>query len=70
MFYQKYSKPVGLFSSICLLFMTTPAPYLLIVALIIQILMGWSFITCLLTGTFFSIIYIYWGGFPQCGQNQ
>ena len=63
MFYQKYSKPVGLISSICLLFMTTPAPYLLIVALIIQILMGWSFITCLLTGTFFSIIYIYWGGF-------
>jgi SSS family solute:Na+ symporter len=63
MFYQKYNKTVGLVSGICLMFMTTPAPYLLIVALIIQILMGWSFITCLLTGTFFSIIYIYWGGF-------
>jgi SSS family solute:Na+ symporter len=63
MFYQKYNKSVGLFSSICLLFMTTPAPYILIVALIIQIILGWSFLACLLAGTFFSIIYIYWGGF-------
>jgi SSS family solute:Na+ symporter len=63
MFYQKYSKSVGLFSSLCLLFMTTPAPYILIVALIIQIILGWSFFISLLVGTFFSMIYIYWGGF-------
>ncbi len=63
MFYQNYGKSVGFFSSICLLFMTTPAPYILIVALILQIIFGWSFFICVLTGTFFSIIYIYWGGF-------
>jgi len=63
MLYLKYNKPVGLFGSICLLFMTTPAPYILIVALIIQIILGWSFFVCLLAGTFFSMIYIYWGGF-------
>jgi SSS family solute:Na+ symporter len=63
MFYQKYGKSAGLFGSICLLFMTTPAPYILIVALIIQIILGWSFFVCILAGTFFSIIYINWGGF-------
>jgi len=63
MLYQKYGRTVGLFGSICLLFMTTPAPYILIVALILQIISGWSFFICVLAGTFCSVIYIYWGGF-------
>jgi SSS family solute:Na+ symporter len=70
MLYRQYGRAAGLCGSICLLFMTTPAPYILIVALLMQIVFGWSFLVCILLGTFFSVIYIYWGGFRSVVRNN
>jgi len=62
-FYDRYGQKVGVLSSIFLLFMTTPAPYILMVALLLQILFGWTFWICLIIGTIVSTIYVFFGGF-------
>jgi SSS family solute:Na+ symporter len=69
-FYTKYNKPVGVLSSIFLLFMTTPAPYILMVAILLQIIFGWSFIFSLVIGTLFSTVYVYLGGFRSVVQTD
>jgi SSS family solute:Na+ symporter len=63
MFYKRYGKKVGVLSSIFLLFMTTPAPYVLMVAVLIQAITGLSFLLSLLLGTLASVIYVFMGGF-------
>jgi SSS family solute:Na+ symporter len=62
-FYNEHGRSVGILGSIFLLFMTTPAPYILMVALLLQIILGWSFIICLIVGTTVSTIYVFFGGF-------
>ncbi len=70
MFYTHHSKAVGILGSVFLLFMTTPAPYILMVALLLQIILGWSFISCLLLGTIISTCYVYFGGFRSVVQTD
>ena len=62
-FYDRYGKKVGLLSSIFLLFMTSPAPYILMLAFLLQLMFNISFIISLIVGTTFSIIYVFFGGF-------
>jgi len=63
MLYRAYGKPSGFLGSIFLLFMTTPAPYILTLAVLIQSLLGIDLLSSVLAGTVFSIIYVYKGGF-------
>jgi SSS family solute:Na+ symporter len=69
-FYTRYDRSVGIVGSIFLLFMTTPAPYILMVALLLQLLLGWSFIASLLVGTTVSTLYVFWGGFRSVVQTD
>jgi len=62
-FYTRYGKAVGVFASIFLLFMTSPAPYILMVAFLIQVIFNFSLLLSLVIGTAFSTIYVYYGGF-------
>jgi SSS family solute:Na+ symporter len=50
--------------------MTTPAPYILMVAFMLQLLLGWSFILSLLIGTIISTCYVYFGGFRSVVQTD
>jgi SSS family solute:Na+ symporter len=70
MFYQKHNRAVGILGSIFLLFMTSPAPYILMIALLLRLLLGWSFLVCLLFGALASTCYIYFGGFRSVVQTD
>ena len=69
-FYKEHGRHVGFLGSIFLVFMTSPAPYILMVALLFQIILGWSFIISLIIGTIFSTLYVYWGGFRSVVQTD
>jgi SSS family solute:Na+ symporter len=69
-FYNQHGRSVGILGSIFLLFMTTPAPYILMTALLLQLILGYSFISSLLIGTLFSTLYVFWGGFRSVVQTD
>jgi solute:Na+ symporter, SSS family len=62
-FYARYGKSVGLLSSVFLLFMTSPAPYILMLAFLLQLMFNLSLIFSLIIGTSLSIVYVFFGGF-------
>ena len=62
-FYDRYGKKVGLLSSIFLLFMTSPAPYILMLAFLLQLIFNFSLFFSLIAGTTLSIMYVFFGGF-------
>lgn len=70
MLYQSYSKPVGAIGSLFLLFMTSPAPYILMLAVLIQYIFKISFIISILAGAIFSMSYVFWGGFRSVVQTD
>lgn len=61
--YQRYSRKSGLIGSLFLMIITSPAPYILMLGVLLQELAGLPFIASVLIGTLFSMIYIWWGGF-------
>ncbi|MFC2088686.1 sodium:solute symporter [Calditrichota bacterium] len=63
LFYNRYGKKVGLLSSVFLLFMTSPAPYILMLSVLLQLIFNFSLFTSLLLGTTVSTIYVFFGGF-------
>ncbi len=63
MFYRNYNRPVGLLGSIFIFIMISPAPYILMLAVLLKIFLNVSFIWSLIIGTLFSIVYVYNGGF-------
>ena len=62
-FYHNYGKKVGLLSSLFLLLMTSPAPYILMLSLLLQLIFDLSLVMSLIIGTTASIIYVFFGGF-------
>ncbi|MCK4560993.1 MAG: sodium:solute symporter family protein [Calditrichia bacterium] len=69
-FYNRHGRSVGILGSIFLLFMTTPAPYILMIALLLQIIFSWSFIFSLIVGTAVSTLYVFFGGFRSVVQTD
>jgi len=70
MLYNSYNKPVGLLGSLFLLIMTSPAPYILMLAVLIQQVFQLSFESSVLLGAFFSVFYVFWGGFRSVVQTD
>ncbi len=70
MLYNTYNRPAGILGSLFLVIMTSPAPYILMVAALLQHLFHLSFIVSTVAGTLFSIIYVYWGGFRSVVQTD
>jgi len=70
MLYRTYNKPVGLMGSFFLLIMTSPAPYILMLAILLQQIFGLGFWPGVLIGTLFSMGYVYSGGFRSVVQTD
>ncbi|MGD9899059.1 MAG: sodium:solute symporter [Calditrichaceae bacterium] len=70
MLYNTYNRPAGILGSLFLVIMTSPAPYILMVATLLQHLFHLSFLVSTVAGTLFSIIYVYWGGFRSVVQTD
>ena len=68
--YTHYGRKAGVTGSVFLLFMTSPAPYILMIALLLQVIFGWSVLFSLIIGTLFSTVYVYLGGFRSVTQTD
>lgn len=61
--YQNYGKSAALMGSVFILFITSPAPYILITGVLISYMLGFSFTISILLATLVSVIYVFKGGF-------
>jgi len=61
--YEFYDRKTGLVGSLFTFLMISPAPYILMLAVLINLLFGWSMVLSVIAGTLFSIVYVYFGGF-------
>lgn len=60
-----YGRPAALAGAVVVQFINSPAPYILMLAVLLQLLFGWGFFPALLVGTFFSTAYSLRGGLPS-----
>lgn len=61
--YRNYGKKTGFIGSVYILFITSPAPYILTCGVILGYVFGVSLVPATLGSAFFSIIYVAVGGF-------
>ncbi|MBN1449112.1 MAG: sodium:solute symporter family protein [Bacteroidetes bacterium] len=61
--YARYDRKTGLLGSVLVFFNSSPAPYILMLAVLLQVVTGWPLFPSLLIGTAVSVIYVYAGGF-------
>lgn len=61
--FHSYDRKTGLLGSILVFFNSSPAPYLLMMAVLLQVVTGWRFEFCLVVGAFISMAYVHAGGF-------
>lgn len=62
-FYANYGRSGGYLGTVFTFFMTLPAPYILMVGLLVHFISGWSLWICIILGAGFSMIYVLSGGF-------
>jgi solute:Na+ symporter, SSS family len=61
--YRNYGPTAGKIGAVWTLFMVLPAPYVLMVGILMMAVTGWSLWLCVTLGTGFSMIYVLSGGF-------
>ena len=62
-FHNQYGEASGITAALIITFLASPAPYVLSLGILLQFLFGIELTFALLLSTFFSIIYIWHGGF-------
>lgn len=62
-FYSLYGQAPGILSSVYVMILSSPAPYILSLGMILRLLFGLSILPALILATLLSLIYIYHGGF-------
>ena len=60
---EAYGKPAAVLAAGFVYCLTTPAPYVLMLGTLLQLIFGWPLLPALLVGLAFSTIYVYVGGF-------
>ncbi len=58
-----YGRPTAILGAVLTFFLMTPAPYILMIAVLIELVTGWSFLLCIVIGTLAATVYLYAGGF-------
>jgi len=60
---QEYGRPTAILGSVLTFLLMTPAPYVLMIGVLLQLVTGWSLSVCVIAGTLATIAYLFWGGF-------
>lgn len=60
---EAYGKPAAVVAAVFTYCLTTPAPYVLMLGTMLQLIFGWAPIPAMLAGVVLSTIYVYTGGF-------
>jgi len=61
--HQAYDKKTAVLGGILTFFLMTPAPYVLMLAILLQLVTGWGLFLCVLVGTVATTGYLFAGGF-------
>jgi SSS family solute:Na+ symporter len=59
---RAYGRPAALLGAIVIQVLSSPAPYVLMLGILIQMIFGWSLLPAILIGTFLSTAYSFRGG--------
>jgi SSS family solute:Na+ symporter len=59
---RAYGRPAALLGAGIIQVLSSPAPYVLMLGILIQMIFGWQFLPAVLVGTFFSTAYSFRGG--------
>ncbi|HEX2973155.1 MAG TPA: hypothetical protein VHP11_12535, partial [Tepidisphaeraceae bacterium] len=62
---EAYGKTAGVVAAVFVYCLTTPAPYVLMLGTLLQLIFGWPLLPALLIGVGLSTIYVYVGGFQS-----
>jgi SSS family solute:Na+ symporter len=60
---EAYGKPASVVAAVFTYCLTTPAPYVLMLGTLLQLIFGWPLIPAMLVGVVLSTVYVYTGGF-------
>lgn len=63
--HQSYDKRTAILGAFLTFVLMTPAPYILMLAVLLQLVTGWSLVVCVLIGTVSTTIYLFLGGFSS-----
>jgi SSS family solute:Na+ symporter len=58
-----YGRPTAVLGGVLTFILMTPAPYILMLSLFLQLLFGWSLAVSILVTAVVTISYLFWGGF-------
>ncbi len=61
--FEAYDRKTSLLGAFLTFVLTTPAPYIVMLAVLIQLVSGWSFVACVVIGTVATTVYLGAGGF-------
>ena len=61
--HQAYDRKTALLGAFLTFLLMTPAPYVLMLGVLLQLLTGWGLLTCILLGTVATTAYLFFGGF-------
>ena len=59
--YESFGKTTGIFGSMLIFIISSPAPYVLMLGILLQLIFGWSFGLSIVMGALLSAVYIYSG---------
>lgn len=68
--YESYDQKTAIFGAILTFILMTPAPYVLMLSVILQMLFGWDLFISLVVIAVFAVSYLYWGGFHSDIQTD
>ena len=60
---EVYGRKVGLFASLLVFILVSPAPYLLMIASLLSLIFGINILLALCIGIFISVVYLFKGGY-------
>ncbi len=61
--HQAYDRKTAVLGAALTFVLMTPAPYILMIAVLLELVTGWGILTCTVIGTIASTVYLYFGGF-------
>ena len=67
---RTYGTKVAMVGALFVFLVTTPAPYVLMLGVLCQMMLGWPLWIGVLVGTFFSIVYSFRGGFGAVVRTE
>jgi SSS family solute:Na+ symporter len=58
-----YDRRTAVFGGVLTFFLMTPAPYILMIGVLLQLVTGWPLLVCTMLGTLATVVYLMSGGF-------